>query len=107
MAKAGTRSFPGELACPDAPPGKATPQKTQSQLDSHDPGAHVTHLAGYEPDAATLGRISRGHRGVFVYLVLDVGRFVAHRPYLDTEEGSQRALVGVPLESNTHCVENF
>jgi hypothetical protein len=54
-----------------------------------------------------LGRVWKGRCRVTVHLVPDVERLAAHRRYLDSEDGSKRALVGVPLENSTRCLEDL
>ena len=81
--------------------------ETEGQFDSDDPRADVTHLVSYEPGGAIFRRSWGGRYRVLLYPGLEVRRLVAHRRYLDMEEGSKRELGGVPVERSTHCFENF
>ena len=82
-------------------------REPESQLDSDDPRADVTHLVSYEPGGAIFGRSWLSRYRVLVYPGLEVGRLVAHRRYLDIEEGSKRELGGILVERSTYCLENF
>jgi len=71
-------------------------REAEGQVDSDDPGADVTDLVSYEPDGA-----------IFSDIFGEVRRLVAHRLYLDMEEGSKRELGAVPVERSTRRIEYF
>ena len=58
-------------------------REPESQLDSDDPRADVTHLVSYEPEGAIFGRSGGGRYRGLVYPGLEVWRPGAHRRDLD------------------------
>ena len=82
-------------------------RETERQVDSGDPRADVTHLMGYEPDGAVLGRSRGGRYRLCASLGLEFPRLRACRRDLDMKDGSTWEVRGVPVECCTHRLENF